>query len=146
MTSLMLLPAMPRQQNDVGLYIGDRMIDSHRPRKLARSRMFHARLAVMPLSGSACTPPPPSYNKTNLFGETVEWSKLWFYANFGIVQIHTYYYWYSITHLLFLSRLNTFLFSKSFPSQPFLFFLQVSLYGFPQTSYCYFLPYPYFTF
>ena len=38
---------------------------------------------------------------------------------------HTYYYWYSITHSLFHSRLNTFLFCKSFPPQPFLFFFRI---------------------
>jgi len=53
-----------------------------------------------------------------------------------------FYYWYSITHSLFHSRLNIFLFFKSFPPQPFLFFFQVSLHGFPQTAYCYFWAYP----
>ena len=38
---------------------------------------------------------------------------------------HTYYYWYSITHSLFQSRLKTFLFRKSFPPQPFLFFFGI---------------------
>jgi len=45
---------------------------------------------------------------------------------------HTYYYWYSITHSLFHSRLKSFLFCKSSLAQPFLFLLQVSLYGFPR--------------
>jgi len=54
--------------------------------------------------------------------------------------LFTYCYWYSITHSLFHSRLN--FFCKSFPSQPFLFFLQVSLHGFPQTAYCLLLAYP----
>jgi len=43
-----------------------------------------------------------------------------------------YYYWYSITHSLFHSRLKSFLFCKSSLPQPFLFLLQVSLYGFPR--------------
>jgi len=45
---------------------------------------------------------------------------------------HTYYYWYSITHSLFHSRLKSFLFRKSSLPQPFLFLLQDSLYGFPR--------------
>ena len=45
---------------------------------------------------------------------------------------HTYYYWYSITHSLFHSRLKAFLFCKSSLPQPFLFLIQVSLYGFPR--------------
>ena len=45
---------------------------------------------------------------------------------------HTYYYWYSITHSLFHSRLKSFLFCKSSLPQPFLFLIQVSLYGFPR--------------
>jgi len=45
---------------------------------------------------------------------------------------HTYYYWYSITHSLFHSRLKSFLFCKSSLPHPFLFLLQVSLYGFPR--------------
>ena len=45
---------------------------------------------------------------------------------------HTYYYWYSITHSLFHSRLKSFLFCKSSLPQPFLFLLQDSLYGFPR--------------
>ena len=44
---------------------------------------------------------------------------------------HTYYYWYSITHSLFHSRLKSFLFCKT-PPYPFLFLIQVSLYGFPR--------------
>jgi len=44
---------------------------------------------------------------------------------------HTYYYWYSITHSLFHSRLKSFLFYTSSLPQPFLFLLQDSLYGFP---------------
>jgi len=44
---------------------------------------------------------------------------------------HTYYYLVFITHSLFHSRLKTFLFCKSFPPQPFLFFLHDSLHGFP---------------
>ena len=43
---------------------------------------------------------------------------------------HTYYYLYSITHSLFLSRLKTSIFCKSFPPQPFFFLLQDSLHGF----------------
>jgi len=45
---------------------------------------------------------------------------------------HTYYYWYSITHLLFHSRLKSFLFCKSSLPQPFHFLLQDSLYRFPR--------------
>jgi len=45
---------------------------------------------------------------------------------------HTYYYWYSITHSLFHSRLKPFLFCKSSLPHPFLFLIQVSLYGFPR--------------
>ena len=45
---------------------------------------------------------------------------------------HTYYYWYSITHSLYHSRLKSFLFCKSSLLQPFLFLIQVSLYGFPR--------------
>ena len=37
---------------------------------------------------------------------------------------HTFYYWYSVSHPLFHSRLKTFLFCKSFPPQPFLFFFR----------------------
>ena len=43
-----------------------------------------------------------------------------------------YYYWYSITHSLFRSRLKSFLFCKSSLPQPFLFLLQDSLYRFPR--------------
>ena len=43
-----------------------------------------------------------------------------------------YYYWYSIIHSLFHSRLKSFLFCKSSLPQPFLFLLQDSLYGFPR--------------
>ena len=45
---------------------------------------------------------------------------------------HTYYYQFSITHSLFRSRLKTFLFCKSFPLQPFLFFFRTD-YMIPQT-------------
>ena len=45
---------------------------------------------------------------------------------------HTYYYWYSITRSLFHSRLKSFLFCKSSLPHPFLFLIQVSLYGFPR--------------
>ena len=45
---------------------------------------------------------------------------------------HAYYYWYSMTHSLFHSRLKSFLFCKSSLHQPFLFLIQVSLYGFPR--------------
>jgi len=38
----------------------------------------------------------------------------------------SYLYWYSITHSLFHSRLKTFLFCKSFPLQPFLFFFSTT--------------------
>ena len=41
-------------------------------------------------------------------------------------------YWYSITRSLFHSRLKSFLFCKSSLLQPFLFLIQVSLYGFPR--------------
>ena len=44
-----------------------------------------------------------------------------------------FYYWYSITHSLFHSRLKSFLFCESSLPQPFLFLLQDSLYGFPTT-------------
>ena len=44
---------------------------------------------------------------------------------------HTYYYWYSITHSLFHSRLKTFLFCKSFPPQPFLFFFRTDYIDYP---------------
>ena len=52
--------------------------------------------------------------------------------------------WYSITHSLFHSRLKTFLFCKSFLTQPFLFLLQDSLgpTWISQTVYCYFWAYP----
>jgi len=46
--------------------------------------------------------------------------------------LYTYYYWYSITLSLFHSRLKSFLFCKSSLPQPFLFLIQVSLYGFPR--------------
>jgi len=38
---------------------------------------------------------------------------------------HTYYYLYSITNSLFLSRLKTSLFCKSFPPQRFFFFFRI---------------------
>ena len=44
----------------------------------------------------------------------------------------SYYYWYSITHSLFHSRLKSFHFCKSSLPQPFLFLLRDSLYGFPR--------------
>ena len=50
----------------------------------------------------------------------------------GHTYCHTYYYWYSITHSLFHSKLKSFLFCKSSLPQPFLFLIQVSLYGFPR--------------
>ena len=50
-----------------------------------------------------------------------------------IISLQSYfYYWYSITHSLFLSRLKSFLFCESSLPQPFLCFLQDSLYGFPR--------------
>jgi len=49
-----------------------------------------------------------------------------------ILSHNTYYYWYSITHSLFHSRLKSFLFCKSSLPQPFFFLLQDSLYGFPR--------------
>ena len=50
-----------------------------------------------------------------------------------IISLQSYfYYWYSITHSLFHSRLKSFLFCKSSLPQPFLFLIQVSLYGFPR--------------
>ena len=45
---------------------------------------------------------------------------------------HSYYYWYCITHSFFHSMLKSFLFCKSSLPQPFLFVIQVSLYGFPR--------------
>ena len=41
---------------------------------------------------------------------------------------HSYYYWCCITHSFF----HSFLFCKSSLPQPFLFLIQVSLYGFPR--------------
>jgi len=43
-----------------------------------------------------------------------------------------FYYWYSVTHSLFHSRLKSFLFCESSLPQPFLSVLQDSLYGFPR--------------
>ena len=49
-----------------------------------------------------------------------------------IISLQSYfYYWYSVTHSLFHSRLKSFLFCKSSLPQPFLFLLQDSLYDFP---------------
>jgi len=45
---------------------------------------------------------------------------------------HTYYYWYSITHSLFHSKLNTFLFLQILPTAAFPFLLQDSLHGLPR--------------
>jgi len=45
---------------------------------------------------------------------------------------HTYYYYFSITHSLFHSRLKTFLFCKSSPLQPFFFFFRTD-YMIPHT-------------
>ena len=49
-----------------------------------------------------------------------------------IRSLSPYYYWYSITHSLFHSRLKSFLFCKSSLPQPFFFLIQVSLCGFPR--------------
>ena len=50
-----------------------------------------------------------------------------------IISLQSYfYYWYSITHSLFHSRLKSFLFCESSLPQPFLCLLQNSLYGFPR--------------
>ena len=50
-----------------------------------------------------------------------------------IISLQSYvYYWYSITHSLFHSRLKSFLFCESSLPQPFLCLLQDSLYGFPR--------------
>ena len=46
---------------------------------------------------------------------------------------------YSITHSLFHSGLKIFLFCKSFPPQPFLFFFRI-----PPDFCCYFWPYPFY--
>ena len=46
--------------------------------------------------------------------------------------------WYSITHSLFLSRLKSFLFCKSFQLQPFLSSTKIFTTWIPQTVYCYF--------
>ena len=56
------------------------------------------------------------------------------FSSFSLVCLncHTYYYWYSITHSLFHSRLKSFLFCKSSLPQPFFFLIQVSPYGFPR--------------
>jgi len=50
------------------------------------------------------------------------------------------YYWYSITHLLFHSRLNTMLFCKYFPPA-FPFLSSGFTTWFPQTAYCLLLAY-----
>jgi len=55
-----------------------------------------------------------------------------FYLAYSHTYCHTYYYWYSITHSLFHSRLKSLVFCKSSLPQPFLFLIQVSLYGFPR--------------
>ena len=44
----------------------------------------------------------------------------------------SFYYWHSITHSLFHSRLKSFLFCESSLPQPFLSLRQDSLYGFPR--------------
>ena len=50
-----------------------------------------------------------------------------------IISVQSYfYYWYSITHSLFYSRLKSVLFCESSLPQPFLCLLQDSLYGFPR--------------
>ena len=50
-----------------------------------------------------------------------------------IISLQSYfYYWYSITHSLFHSRLKSFLFGESSLPQLFLSLLQDSLYGFPR--------------
>ena len=50
-----------------------------------------------------------------------------------IISLQSYfYYWYSITHSLFHSRLKSFLFCKSSLPHPFLFLIQDPLYGFPR--------------
>ena len=50
-----------------------------------------------------------------------------------IISLQSYfYYWYSITHSLFHSRLKSFLFCESSLPQLFLSLLQDSLYGFPR--------------
>jgi len=43
-----------------------------------------------------------------------------------VICQQSYLYWYSITHSPFHSRLKTFLFCKSFPLQPFLFFFSTT--------------------
>ena len=50
-------------------------------------------------------------------------SYMW--TNKQIIILFTFYYRYSITHSLFHSRLETFLFCKSFPPQPFLLFFRI---------------------
>jgi len=50
-----------------------------------------------------------------------------------ILTIITYYYQFSIPHSLFHSRFETFLFCKSFPLQPFLFFFRTERYVIPET-------------
>jgi len=50
-----------------------------------------------------------------------------------IISLQSYfYYWYSIPHPLFHSRLKSLLFCESSLPQPFLCLLQESLYGFPR--------------
>ena len=76
---------------------------------------------------------PVASNYRHLFYTDVV---IWSYTLLKIYSLspysHTYYYWYSITHSLFHSRLKSFLFCKSSLPQPFLFLLQDSPYGFPR--------------
>jgi len=51
----------------------------------------------------------------------------------GIISLQSYfYYWYSVIHSLFHSRLKSSLLCESSLPQPFLCLLQDSLYGFPR--------------
>ena len=55
-----------------------------------------------------------------------------------IYPLSTYYYWYSITHSLFHSRLKSFLFCKILPTATFLFSHSGFTIWISQTIYCYF--------
>ena len=80
--------------------------------------------------------PRKLYALFNVFFSKIQ--KAWLFTFFELLHTLTLtlttklLLWYSITHSLFHSRLKSFLFCKSSLPQPFLFLIQVLLYGFPR--------------
>ena len=72
------------------------------------------------------------YYRVGVDGSCAEHLNVESYMVIYAANSYTYYYYFSITHSLFHSRLEASLFCKSFPLQPFFFFFRAD-YMIPQT-------------